>query len=57
MLSRKFGMNNDTSPISNVEYNINVNVAGTNSSPDDIAEAVMKSLKRKERMVGAVTRV
>jgi hypothetical protein len=57
MLSRKFGMNNDSSPISNVEYNINVNVAGTNSSPDDIAEAVMKSLKRKERMVGAVTRV
>jgi|688.fasta_scaffold00729_20 TP901 family phage tail tape measure protein len=57
MLSRKFGIDNDSSSISNVEYNINVNVAGTNSSPDDIAEAVMKSLKRKERMVGAVTRV
>ncbi len=57
MLSRKFGKDSDSSPISNVEYNINVNVAGTNSSPDDIAEAVMKSLKRKERMVGAVTRV
>jgi len=57
MLSRKFGKDSDSSPISNVEYNINVNVAGTNSSPDDIAEAVMKSLKRQERMVGAVTRV
>jgi len=57
MLSRKFGKEDISSSISNVEYNINVNVSGTNSSPDDIAEAVMKSIKRKERMVGAVTKI
>lgn len=57
MLSRKFGGQENTTSNSNVEYNINVNVAGTNSSPDDIAEAVMKSIKRKEKMIGEVTRV
>ena len=42
---------------SNVEYNINVNVAGTNASADEIANAVMQSMQRKERMNKAVTRV
>lgn len=42
---------------SNVEYNINVHVNGTNSSADEIANAVMQSMQRKERMNKAVTRV
>jgi hypothetical protein len=33
----------------NVEYNINVNVAGSNVSADDIAKKVMEALKRKEK--------
>lgn len=33
----------------NIEYNINVNVAGTNASPDEIASAVMRTLKQKQK--------
>lgn len=39
------------------EYNINVNVAGTNASAEEIADTVINTLKRRERMSGAVTRV
>ena len=42
---------------SNIEYNINVNVAGTNASADEIADAVMQSMQRKERMNKAVTKI
>jgi TP901 family phage tail tape measure protein len=40
---------NDTSSPAHVEYNINVNVAGTNSSPDEIANAVLNKMRQKER--------
>ena len=33
----------------NIAYNVNVNVAGTNSSPEEIARVVMSTLKRKEQ--------
>lgn len=33
----------------NVEYNINVSVAGSNSSPDEIANAVLRTLQQRER--------
>jgi len=32
----------------NIEYNINVAVEGSNASPDDIAKVVLQTLKRKE---------
>lgn len=39
------------------EYNISVNVAGTNASAEEIANTVMNTIKRKERMSGSVTRI
>jgi TP901 family phage tail tape measure protein len=57
MLSRKFGGQENTTSNSNVEYNINVNVAGTNASPDEIANKVMQTIKRSDKMKGAVIRI
>ena len=54
---RKYAKGGPVDTNSNVEYNINVNVAGTNASADEIAQTVLTHLKRKERMTGAVTRV
>lgn len=54
---RKYAKGGSVDTNSNVEYNINVNVAGTNASADEIAQTVLTHLKRKERMTGAVTRV
>jgi len=42
------GLVGESSSMSNVEYNINVNVAGSNADPNDIASAVMNALKQKE---------
>jgi len=42
------GLVGDASSMSNVEYNINVNVAGSNADPNDIASAVMNALRQKE---------
>ena len=33
------------------QYNINVNVAGTNATADEIANCVIKTLKNQERMI------
>jgi len=33
----------------NVEYNINVNVAGSNSSPDEIAKVVLRTIRQNEK--------
>lgn len=41
----------------NVEYNINVNVAGTNASADEIARKVMQKIERSEKMRGAKVRI
>jgi TP901 family phage tail tape measure protein len=46
----------DESP-SNVEYNINVNVAGSNASADEIAKEVMSAIERKQRMTKTVNRI
>jgi TP901 family phage tail tape measure protein len=51
----KGGFVNESS--SNVEYNINVSVAGSNSSADEIAREVMSALDRKERMSKTVNRI
>lgn len=42
---------NDSSSLvnSNVEYNINVNVEGSNATPEQIANVVIKTIKQKER--------
>jgi hypothetical protein len=32
-----------------VEYNINVNVEGSNATPEHIANVVIKTIKQKER--------
>jgi hypothetical protein len=42
---------------SNVEYNINVNVAGSNASADEIAREVMSAIDRKQRMSKTVNRI
>ncbi len=42
---------------SNVEYNINVSVAGSNASADDIAREVMSALERKQKMSKTVNRI
>ena len=42
---------------SNVEYNINVNVAGTNASADEIANQVLKVMKQRDYMNRSVTRI
>jgi cell wall-associated NlpC family hydrolase len=57
MLMSKYGKNGMVSSSANVEYNINVNVAGTNASPDEIANRVMQTLKRSEKMKGATIRI
>ncbi len=53
-MAKKFagGMSNES-----IEYNINVNVAGSNSSADEIAAEVLKAIQRRERMNGSVTRI
>jgi len=51
----KGGLVNETS--SNTEYNIQVNVAGTNASADDIATQVIRAIERKQRMKGTTIRV
>jgi TP901 family phage tail tape measure protein len=33
----------------NIEYNVNVNVAGTNASPNDIADVVIRTLRQREK--------
>ena len=57
MLMSKYGKNGMVSSSANVEYNINVNVAGTNASPDEIANRVMQTLKRSDKMKGATIRI
>jgi len=42
---------------SNIEYNINVNVEGTNSSADEIANQVLKAMKQRDYMNRSVTRI
>ena len=42
---------------SSSEYNITVNVSKTDASADEIAGEVVKVLKRRDRMNGAVTRI
>jgi TP901 family phage tail tape measure protein len=41
----------------NTEYNIEVNVAGTNASPDDIATEVIRAIERRQRMKGTMIRI
>lgn len=57
MLMSKYGKGGMVSSSANVEYNINVNVAGTNASPDEIANKVMQTIKRSEKMKGATIRI
>jgi hypothetical protein len=38
-----------SSPMYNSTYNVNVNVSGTNASPDDIANVVMAKLSQQNR--------
>ena len=38
------------SKTNNIQYNINVSVQGTNSSPDDIANKVMATIKQQQRI-------
>lgn len=53
-LARKmYGSNSNE----NIEYNINVQVAGSNSSADEIAAEVLKAMQRRERMNRSVTRI
>jgi TP901 family phage tail tape measure protein len=42
---------------SSAEYNINVNVSGTNASPEEIASVVMQTLQRREKMNRAGIRI
>ena len=51
----KGGFVNESS--SNVEYNINVSVAGSNASADEIAREVMSAINRKEQMSKTVNRI
>ena len=39
----------NSSPMYNSTYNVNVNVSGTNASPDDIANVVMAKLSNQNR--------
>jgi hypothetical protein len=39
----------NSSPMYNSTYNVNVNVSGTNASPDDIANVVMAKLSQQNR--------
>ena len=39
----------NSSPMYNSTYNVNVNVSGTNASPDDIANVVMSKLSQQNR--------
>ena len=57
MLMSKYGKGGMVSSSANVEYNINVNVAGTNASPDEIANKVMQTIKRSDKMKGATVRI
>lgn len=38
-----------SSTMQNIEYNVNVSVAGTNASPDEIANVVIRTLKQREK--------
>ena len=38
-----------SAPMYNSTYNVNVNVSGTNASPDDIANVVMAKLSQQNR--------
>jgi hypothetical protein len=42
---------------SNAEYNISVSVAGTDASPEDIARAVERAMRRKEQARGTSRRI
>jgi len=42
---------------SNVEYNINVNVAGSNASADEIADKVLRTIKRRDSAMGTNRRL
>ena len=42
-------VNATSSPMYNSTYNVNVNVSGTNASPDDIANVVMAKLSQQNR--------
>jgi len=42
-------LNSTSSPMYNSTYNVNVNVSGTNASPDDIANVVMAKLSQQNR--------
>jgi hypothetical protein len=42
-------LNSNSSPMYNSTYNVNVNVSGTNASPDDIANVVMAKLSQQNR--------
>lgn len=57
MLMSKYGKGGMVSSSANVEYNINVNVAGTNASPDEIANKVLQTIKRSDKMKGATVRI
>jgi hypothetical protein len=39
----------NSAPMYNSTYNVNVNVSGTNASPDDIANVVMAKLSQQNR--------
>ena len=51
------GNNGSLVASNNTEYNIQVNVAGTNASPDDIATEVIRAIERRKRMNGTMTRI
>lgn len=57
MLMSKYGKGGMVSSSANVEYNINVNVAGSNASPDEIANKVMQTIRRSDKMKGGGIRV
>lgn len=56
-ISRYFNGGEVSGNNSHVEYNINVNVEGSNASAEDIANKVLKAIKTRENMNRSVTRI
>ena len=47
----------NNSTIHNIEYNVNVSVAGSNSTPEEIAKVVINTIKQKEKANSANRRI
>jgi hypothetical protein len=47
----------NNSTVHNIEYNVNVSVAGSNSTPEEIAKVVINTIKQKEKANSANRRI